>query len=78
MFDEWALRTSIPCSPRVVFTENKRVEKLRYMHRNRGTRPGARAGTVELEQLSSLRRSEPGAVLVNQAQTAALSVRQIA
>lgn len=40
----------------VVFTKKKRVEKLRYMHRNpvvRGLVLGA--GTVELEQLSSLR-----------------------
>jgi putative transposase len=45
----------------VVFTEKKRVEKLRYMHRN-PVCPGssAGAGTVELEQLPSLRFGRAG------------------
>jgi len=63
----------------VVFTEKKRVEKLRYMHRN----PVVRGLVLAPEQWawSSYRhyaRDEPGAVLVNEAQKAELHVRQIA
>ena len=38
----------------VVWTEHKRVEKLRYMHRNPVKRIGRRAGRVAMEQLSVL------------------------
>jgi putative transposase len=63
----------------VVFTENKRVEKLRYMHRN----PVVRGLVLEPEQWnwSSYRHyalGEPGPVLVNQLQKAELSVRKSA
>jgi putative transposase len=63
----------------VVFTEKKRVEKLRYMHRN----PVARGLVLAPEQWewSSYRHyatGEPGPVLVNEARKAELSVRQIA
>jgi putative transposase len=63
----------------VVFTEKKRVEKLRYMHRN----PVVRGLVLEPErwQWSSYRHyalGEPGPVLINEAQTAELRVRQIA
>jgi len=63
----------------VVFTEKKRVEKLRYMHRN----PVLRGLVLEPEQWnwSSYRHyalSEPGPVAVNQLQKSELSVRQSA
>ena len=63
----------------VVFTEKKRVEKLRYMHRN----PVKRGLVLEPQQWnwSSYRHcadGEPGVVLVNQEQKAELKVRQIA
>jgi len=63
----------------VVFTEKKRVEKLRYMHRN----PVVRGLVLEPEQWnwSSFRHyatGERGPVLVNETQKAELRVRQIA
>jgi putative transposase len=63
----------------VVSTEKKRVEKLRYMHRN----PVVRGLVPAPEQWnwSSYRHyatGEPGPVLVNEVQTAELRVRQIA
>jgi len=63
----------------VVFTEKKRVEKLRYMHRN----PVARGLVPVPEQWnwSSYRHyatGEPGPVLVNEARKAEIRVRQIA
>jgi|SRR5579871_1781333 len=63
----------------VVFTEKKRVEKLRYMHRN----PMVRGLVLEPEQWdwSSYRHyaiGEHGPVLVNQALKAEMRVRQIA
>jgi putative transposase len=63
----------------VVSTEKKRVEKLRYMHRN----PIVRGLVLSPEQWnwSSYRHyatGEPGPVLVNEAQKAELRVRQIA
>ena len=62
----------------VVFTEKKRVEKLRYMHRN----PVARGLALEPEQWawSSYRHyatGERGPVLVNEAQKAEMRVRRI-
>ena len=63
----------------VVFTEKKRVEKLRYMHRNPVVRGLALA--PERWPWSSYRHyatGEPGPVLVNEAQKAELRVRQIA
>ena len=63
----------------VVFTEKKRVEKLRYIHRN----PVKRGLVLEPQQWawSSSRHyadGEPGAVLVNEEQKAELKVRKIA
>ena len=63
----------------VVFTEKKRVEKIRYMHRN----PVVRGLVLAPEQWnwSSYRHysaGEPGPVLVNEAQKAELRVRKIA
>jgi putative transposase len=63
----------------VVFTEKKRVEKLRYMHRN----PVKRGLVLEPQQWawSSYRHyadGEPGTVLVNEVQKAELKVRKIA
>jgi len=63
----------------VVFTEKKRVEKLRYMHRN----PVVRGLVLTPEQWkwSSYRHyaaGEPGPVVVNEARKAELRVRQIA
>jgi len=63
----------------VVFTERKRVEKLRYMHRN----PVERGLVLEPQQWawSSFRHyayDEPGPVLVNEPQRAELSVRALA
>jgi putative transposase len=63
----------------VVFAEKKRVEKLRYMHRN----PVVRGLVLEPEQWiwSSCRHyamGERGPVLVNQAQKAEMQVRWIA
>ncbi len=63
----------------VVFTEKKRVEKLRYMHRN----PVARGLVLAPEQWtwSSYRHyaaGEPGPVLVNEARKAELRVQKIA
>jgi putative transposase len=63
----------------VVFTEKKRIEKLRYMHRN----PVARGLVVAPEQWnwSSYRHyvaGERGLVLVNEPQKAELRVRGIA
>jgi len=60
----------------VVFTEKKRVEKLRYMHRN----PVERRRVLEKEQWrwSSFRhyaQDEHGPVLVNQQQKAELHRR---
>ena len=62
-----------------MFTEKKRVEKLRYMHRN----PVVRGLVLEPEQWnwSSFRHyatGERGPVLVNETQKAELRVRQIA
>ena len=64
----------------VVFTERKRVEKLRYMHRN----PVKRGLVLEPQQQwdwSSYRHyaeGERGAVLVNEERKAELKVRKIA
>jgi putative transposase len=63
----------------VVFTDRKRIEKLRYMHRN----PVKRGLTLEPEQWmwSSFRHyafDEAGPVLVNEQQKAQLKVREIA
>ena len=63
----------------VVFTEKKRVEKLRYMHRN----PVKRRLVQEPQQWkwSSYRHyefGERGIVLVNEEQEARLTVREIA
>jgi putative transposase len=63
----------------VVFSEKKRVEKLRYMHRN----PVKRGLVLEPEQWvwSSFRHyasGELGPVLVNETQKAELRVREIA
>jgi putative transposase len=63
----------------VVFTEKKRVEKLRYMHRN----PVVRGLVLAPEQWnwSSYRHyalGEGGPVLVNEVQKAEMRVRQIA
>lgn len=62
----------------VIFTEEKRVEKLRYMHRN----PVVRGLVVEPQQWlwSSFRHyayDERGPVLVNEPQKAALWVKKI-
>jgi putative transposase len=62
----------------VVFTEKKRVEKLRYMHRN----PVVRGLVLEPEQWnwSSYRHyaiGERGPVLVNEPQKAEMRVRRI-
>jgi putative transposase len=62
----------------VVFTEKKRVEKLRYMHRN----PVKRGLVLEPRQWawSSFRHyadGEPGRVLVNEPQQAKLHVREV-
>ena len=62
----------------VVFSEHKRVEKLRYMHRN----PVKRGLVLEPQQWtwSSFRHyayDEPGPVVVNEAQRAELRVRKI-
>jgi putative transposase len=72
-------RLAAPLYDFVVFTENKRVEKLRYMHRN----PVSRGLVLAPEQWNwssycHYAAGEPGPVLVNQAQKAELSVRQIA
>jgi putative transposase len=63
----------------VVFSENKRIEKLRYMHCN----PVKRGLVLEPQQWtwSSFRHyaeGEPGPVLVNQPQKAELHLRKIA
>ena len=63
----------------VVFTEKKRVEKLRYMHRN----PVKRGLVLEPQQRpwSSYRpyaNGERGIVLVNEEQKAELKVRRVA
>ena len=63
----------------VVFTEKKRIEKLRYMHRN----PVKRGLVLEPQQWawSSFRHyadGERGPVLVNEPQEAGLQVRKIA
>jgi putative transposase len=63
----------------VVFSENKRVEKLRYLHRN----PVVRGLVLEPQPRtwSSFRHyadGEPGPVLVNVSQTAALHLPLIA
>ena len=63
----------------VVFTEKKRIEKLRYMHRN----PVARGLVLAPEQWkwSSYQHyaaGKRGPVLVNEAQKAELRVREIA
>ena len=63
----------------VVFTEKKRVEKLRYMHRN----PVVRGLVLEPEQwqwssYGHYATGEAGPVLVNEAQKAELRVRRIA
>jgi putative transposase len=61
-----------------VFTEKKRVEKLRYMHRNPVVR--GLAAAAEQWQWSSYRHyalGESGPVLVNEAQRAELQVRDI-
>src|SRR5215472_5065841 len=62
----------------VVFSEKKRVEKLRYIHRN----PVKRGLVLEPEQWiwSSFRYyayGEPGIVAVNEPQRAELQVRKI-
>ena len=62
----------------IVFSEHKRVEKLRYMHRN----PVKRGLVLEPQQWtwSSFRHyayDEPGPVVVNEAQRAELRVRKI-
>ena len=62
----------------VVFTDKKRVEKLRYMHRN----PVLRRLVLKPEDWlwSSFRHyayGEPGPVLVNEAQKAELQIRKI-
>jgi len=62
----------------VVFTEEKRVEKLRYMHRN----PVQRGLVLAPEEWlwSSFRHyacGEPGPVLVNETQKAELHIRKI-
>jgi putative transposase len=62
----------------VVFTEKKRVEKLRYMHRN----PVQRGLVLKPEEWlwSSFRHyayGERGAVLVNETQEAELHIRKI-
>src|SRR5271155_1945456 len=63
----------------VIFSENKRIEKLRYMHRN----PVKRSLVLEPQQWtwSSFRHyadGERGVVLVNETQKAELRVRKIA
>ncbi|MGA7894608.1 MAG: transposase [Candidatus Sulfotelmatobacter sp.] len=62
----------------VVFTEKKRMEKLRYMHRN----PVQRGLVLEPEEWlwSSFRHyayGEPGPVLVNETRKAELHIRKI-
>ena len=62
----------------VVFSEKKRVEKLRYMHRN----PVKRGLVLEPQQWpwSSFRHyayDEPGPVLVNEPQKAELRIRKV-
>lgn len=62
----------------VVFSEKKRVEKLRYIHRN----PVKRGLVVEPQQWawSSFRyyaHNEPGPVLVNETQGAELRIRKV-
>jgi len=62
----------------VVFSDKKRVEKLRYMHRN----PVKRGLVLEPQQWrwSSFRHyayGDPGPVLVNEAQKAELRIRKI-
>ena len=62
----------------VVFSEHKRVEKLRYMHRN----PVKRGLVLEPQQWawSSFRHyayDEPGPVLVNEPQKAELRIRKV-
>jgi len=62
----------------VVFSEHKRLEKLRYIHRN-----PVKRGLVEEPQhwaWSSFRHyayDEPGPVLVNQFQKAELRIREV-
>ena len=63
----------------VIFTEKKRIEKLRYMHRN----PVNRGLVLEPQQWpwSSFRcyaEGERGSVLVNEPQKAELRIRKIA
>ena len=62
----------------VVYSDKKRVEKLRYMHRN----PVKRGLVLEPQQWawSSFRHyayDEPGSVLVNEPQKAELRVREV-
>ncbi len=62
----------------VVFSEHKRVQKLRYMHRN----PAKRGLVLEPQQWpwSSFRHyayNEPGPVTVNEPQKAELRVRKV-
>jgi len=62
----------------VVFSEQKRVEKLRYIHRN----PVKRGLVLEPQQWkwSSFRHyayNEPGLVMVNEPQKAELRIRKI-
>ena len=63
----------------MVFTEKKRIEKLRYMHRN----PVKRGLVLEPQQWpwSSYRlcaEGERGVVLVNEQRPAELTIRKIA
>ena len=63
----------------VVFSEKKRVQKLRYMHRNPVTR--GLVLTPDQWKWSSYRHyvmGEPGPVLVNEARKAELRVRSVA
>jgi len=56
--------------------ERKRVEKLRYMHRNPVKRGVvARSGSVGVEQLSRYAYGEVGPVLVNEQRPAKLQLR---
>jgi putative transposase len=63
----------------VVFTENKRIEKLRYMHRN----PVKRGLVLEPQQwewssFCDYAEGRHGPVLVNEARKAELPVREVA
>jgi putative transposase len=62
-----------------VFTEKKRVEKLRYMHRNAVAR--GLVSNPEEWQWSSYRHyatREPGSVLINEERKAEMRIRPIA